>query len=48
GRIEGINNKLKVLNRIAYGYRNFKHYKNRIRLHFKLKPVVNKSHSRVA
>ncbi|MEK4802815.1 ISL3 family transposase [Oceanobacillus sp. FSL K6-0118] len=48
GRIEGINNKIKVLNRIAYGYRNFKHYKNRIRLHFKLKPVVNKSHSRVA
>nr|WP_246570199.1 ISL3 family transposase [Lentibacillus saliphilus] len=56
GRIEGINNKIKVLNRIAYGYRNFNHYKNRIRLHFKFKPVAkkpiisdeNKSHSRVA
>lgn len=27
GRIEGINNKIKVLNRIAYGYRNFQNYK---------------------
>lgn len=42
GRIEGINNKIKVLNRIAYGYRNFKNYKNRIMLHFKLKPIVQK------
>src|SRR5699024_11898675 len=24
GRIEGINNKIKVLNRVAYGYRNFR------------------------
>ncbi|MDY0407903.1 transposase [Virgibacillus soli] len=54
GRIEGINNKIKVLNRVAYGYRNFNHYKNRIRIHFKLKPLVktpntsdkNKSHAR--
>src|SRR5699024_11212638 len=30
GRIEGINNKIKVLNRVAYGYRNFHHFKNRI------------------
>lgn len=36
GRIEGINNKIKVLNRVAYGYRNFANYKNRIILHFKL------------
>lgn len=42
GRIEGINNKIKMLNRIAYGYRNFKNYKNRILLHFKLKPIVDK------
>ena len=42
GRIEGINNKIKVLNRIAYGYRNFTNYKNRIMLHFKFKPVVQK------
>lgn len=42
GRIEGINNKIKILNRIAYGYRNFKNYKNRILLHFKLKPIVDK------
>ncbi|MGO1748440.1 ISL3 family transposase [Alkalibacterium gilvum] len=38
GRIEGINNKIKVLNRVAYGYRNFSNYKNRILLHFKLNP----------
>ncbi|MGM8213774.1 transposase [Virgibacillus sp. W0430] len=30
GRIEGISNKIKVLNRVAYGYRNFINYKNRI------------------
>lgn len=41
GRIEGINNKIKVLNRVAYGYRNFTNYKNRILLHFKLKPVTS-------
>lgn len=40
GRIEGINNKIKVLSRVAYGYRNFTNYKNRILLHFKLKPVT--------
>ena len=27
GRIEGINNKIKVLNCVAYGYCNFSHYK---------------------
>lgn len=41
GRIEGINNKIKVLNRVAYGYRNFHNFKNRIMLHFKLKSVLN-------
>ncbi len=35
GRIEGFNNKIKVLNRVAYGYRNFINFKNRIMLHFK-------------
>lgn len=39
GRIEGINNKIKVLNRVAYGYRNF--YK-RILIYFKFKEVTNK------
>src|SRR5690625_280409 len=51
GRIEGINNKIKILNRIAYGYRNFNNYKNRIILHFKLKPIVQndkKKHSEAA
>ncbi|MFL2061270.1 transposase, partial [Marinilactibacillus psychrotolerans] len=42
GKIEGINNKIKVLNRVAYGYGNFIHYKNRIILHFNLKPIRNK------
>ena len=41
GRIEGINNKIKVLNRVAYGYRNFNNFKDRIMLHFKLKSIVN-------
>ena len=40
GRIEGNNNKIKVLNRVAYGYRNFQNYRKRILLHFKLKPSV--------
>lgn len=39
GRIEGINNKIKVLNRVAYGYRNFMNYKKRILLHFKFKSI---------
>lgn len=38
GRIEGINNKIKVLSRVAYGYRNFSNYKNQIILHFNMKP----------
>lgn len=43
GRIEGINNKIKVLNRVAYGYRNFINFKNRILLHFKFKQIVSPS-----
>lgn len=39
GRIEGINNKIKVLNRVSYGYRSFQNYKKRILLHFKLRPM---------
>ena len=38
--MEGNNNKIKVLNRVAYGYRNFRNYRKRILLHFKLKPSV--------
>ena len=33
---EGINNKIKVLKRNAYGYSNFTHFKNRILLMSKL------------
>ena len=30
GRLEGINNKIKVIKRIAFGYRSFYHFRNRI------------------
>ena len=45
GKIEGTNNKIKVLNRVAYGYRNFSNYKNRIILHFNMKPKVKKKNT---
>jgi len=45
GRIEGINNKIKVLNRVAYGYRNFHNFKKRIILHFKLRSIIQKKES---
>lgn len=48
GRIEGINNKIKVLNRVAYGYRNFMNYKKRILIHFKLKPFESNSKQKQA
>ncbi len=38
GRIEGNHNKIKVLNRIAYGFRNLGNYIDRITLYFNLKP----------
>ena len=30
GYLEGINNKIKVIKRLSYGYRNFTHFRNRI------------------
>ncbi|GAA4062589.1 ISL3 family transposase [Amphibacillus indicireducens] len=52
GRIEGINNKIKVLSKVAYGYRNFYNYKKRIMIHFKFKPIetnlIKKSRYKVA
>ena len=33
----------KVLNRVAYGYRNLQNYKNRIILNFKFKPSDKQS-----
>ncbi|PXW88318.1 transposase, partial [Streptohalobacillus salinus] len=51
----GINNKIKVLNRVAYGYKNFYNYKYRILIHFKYKAIdsqkkqaQNKTHALVA
>ena len=37
GVVEGVNNKLKLIKRSAYGFRNFENYKNRCLLtwHFK-------------
>lgn len=36
GGIEGINNKIKLIKRISYGYKNFYNFKNRILIIFKL------------
>ncbi|SUM56572.1 Transposase [Staphylococcus microti] len=36
GGIEGINNKIKLIKRVSYGYRNFDNFKARILLIFKL------------
>src|SRR5699024_8355020 len=45
GRIEWHNNKIKVLNRVAYGYRNFHNFKKRIILHFKWKSIIQSKKS---
>ncbi|WP_197536015.1 transposase [Amphibacillus xylanus] len=34
-----INNKIKVLSKVAYGYRNFNNFKKRIMIHFKFKSI---------
>ncbi|MGV3129361.1 transposase, partial [Staphylococcus simulans] len=36
GAIEGINNKIKLIKRISYGYRSFNNLRNRIMLVFSL------------
>ena len=36
GLVEGINNKIKVIKRTAYGYRNFSNFRNRIFIEYKL------------
>ncbi|HCZ7178310.1 TPA: transposase, partial [Staphylococcus aureus] len=36
GAIEGINNKIKLIKRVSYGYRNFNNFKARILIIFKL------------
>ncbi|WP_081585442.1 transposase [Amphibacillus xylanus] len=43
GRIEGINNKIKVLSKVAYGYQNFYNFKKRIMIHFKYKSIETNS-----
>ncbi|MFI3603348.1 transposase, partial [Vagococcus fluvialis] len=45
GCLEGSINKIKLIKRIAYGYRNFQNYKYRILLSFKDKQKSSKSHS---
>ena len=39
GKIEGTHNKIKVLNRIAYGFRNLGNYLDRICLYFSSQPI---------
>lgn len=36
GLVEGINNKIKVIKRTAYGYRNFSNFRNRIFIEYQL------------
>ncbi|WP_081585439.1 transposase [Amphibacillus xylanus] len=43
GRIEGINYKIKLLSKVAYGYRNFYNFKKRIMIHFKFKVIETNS-----
>ncbi|MEI3610286.1 transposase [Pseudogracilibacillus sp. SO10305] len=45
GRIEEINNKIKVWNRVAYGYRYFYSFKKRIILHFKWRSIIQSKKS---
>ena len=42
GCLSSLPNKIKVLNRVAYGYRNFHNFKNHILVHFKLWIGYNK------
>ncbi|MDK7927300.1 MAG: ISL3 family transposase [Staphylococcus simulans] len=42
GPIEAMNNNIKVLKRVAYGYRNFYNFRNKILVKFKL--LANKNH----
>ncbi|AQP53159.1 hypothetical protein BW732_02200 [Vagococcus penaei] len=48
GPLEGSINKIKLIKRIAYGYRNFQNYKYRVLLSFKDKQISNKSQSAFA
>ncbi|MCT4396958.1 ISL3 family transposase, partial [Periweissella beninensis] len=35
GPVEGINNKIKVISRISYGFKNFENFRHRILISFK-------------
>ncbi|EUJ33213.1 ISL3 family transposase ISLasa4c [Brochothrix campestris FSL F6-1037] len=43
GHLEGINNKIKVIKRISFGYRNFSNFRNRILLGFNHKRIAPNS-----
>ncbi|MGL4372491.1 MAG: transposase, partial [Turicibacter sp.] len=45
GILEGINNKIKVIKRIAFGYRSFYHFKARI-LIIQTQSILNKNHKK--
>ena len=40
GVLEGINNKIKVIKRVAFGYRSFYHFKVRILIVHKLSKLI--------
>lgn len=41
GYTEGINNYIKTIKKIAFGYKSFYHFRNRILISFKLKEKIN-------
>ncbi|ODJ52712.1 hypothetical protein BFR38_11135 [Brochothrix thermosphacta] len=41
GHLEGINNKIKMIKRISFGYHNFTNFRNRILLGFNNKRVAS-------
>ncbi|WP_198015698.1 transposase, partial [Brochothrix campestris] len=43
GHLGGINNKIKVIKRISFGYRNFSNFRNRILLGFNHKRIAPNS-----
>ena len=47
GRIEWINNMIKVLSKVAYGYRNFYNFKKRIMVHPKFKAIETNSSKKI-
>ncbi|MFW5411764.1 transposase [Aerococcus urinaeequi] len=45
GCLEGKNNRIKVIKRVSYGYRNFFNFRSKIFISFVLKPTSKKRNS---